>query len=59
MTESVAVADVMPISVPSRAELWRRTQLAKSLLGHRTPTPELARLLLAVLNGDAPEGPRP
>lgn len=52
-------AQVLPITAPSRAVLWQRHQLVKSLLSHRKQTPELARLLLAVLDGDAlPEGPR-
>lgn len=32
-------ADVLPINTPSRAELWRRLQLARSLLAHRANTP--------------------
>lgn len=44
-------ADVLPINTPSRAELWRRHQLARSLLAHRASTPE-TRLLLRVLDGE-------
>lgn len=46
-------ADVLPISVPSRAELWRRNQLARSLLSHRKPE-EAVRVALAVLAGEQP-----
>lgn len=44
-------ADVLPMNVPSRAELWRRLQLARSLLAHRASTPE-TRLLQRVLDGE-------
>lgn len=46
-----AGADVVPISVPTRAELWRRNQLARSLLSHREPN-EAVRVALAVLAGE-------
>lgn len=47
-------ADVLPINTPSRAELWRRLQLARSLLAHRSTTPD-TRLLLRVLDGESIE----
>lgn len=47
-------ADVLPINVPSRAELWRRLQLARSLLSHRASTAETG-LLLRVLDGESIE----
>jgi hypothetical protein len=43
---------VIPINVPTRAELWRRNQLALSLLGHREPTRETADLLRSILRGE-------
>lgn len=46
------MADVLPIAVPPRAELWRRHQLVRSLLSHRGCTPETGALLLAVLDGE-------
>lgn len=46
------MADVLPIGVPSRSELWRRQQLARSLLGHRDVTPENAALIRRVLDGE-------
>jgi hypothetical protein len=30
-------APLLPITVPSRAVLWARIQLARSLLAHRAP----------------------
>lgn len=51
----------IPINSPSRAELWRRNQVALSILGHRTLVPVGTRdLLVAVLRGDevAVSGPR-
>jgi hypothetical protein len=48
------VGDVLSIAVPTRAELWRRHQLVKSLLSHRGCTPETAALVLAVLDGEQP-----
>lgn len=51
---------VVPISIPTRAELWRRNQLARSLLSHR-PTAEAVRAALAVLAGEPeqPDGHQP
>lgn len=46
-------ADVLPITVPSRAELWRRLQLARSVLAHRGPGQ--TTLLLRVLDGESIE----
>lgn len=47
------MSEPIPINSPSRAELWRRNQLALSILGHRTILPASTRdLLLAVLRGD-------
>lgn len=37
---------------PSQAELWRRQQLAVSLLNQRGPTADAAALVLRVLNGE-------
>ena len=42
---------VVPFNVPSRSELWRRNQLALSILGHRPLTFETAETLKAVLEG--------
>ncbi|WP_185845865.1 hypothetical protein [Kibdelosporangium aridum] len=44
------MADVLPITVPSRAELWRRLQLARSILAQRESTPD-THVLLRVLDG--------
>ncbi|NIJ10613.1 hypothetical protein FHU38_000957 [Saccharomonospora amisosensis] len=44
---------VIPITTPSRAELWQRNQLARSLLSHRPCSTETTRLVLAVLDGTA------
>ena len=47
------MSDLIPIERPSAAELWRRNQLALSILGHRTLVPVSTRdLLIAVLRGD-------
>jgi hypothetical protein len=47
------MSEPIPVNAPSRAELWRRNQLALSILGHRTLVPVSTRdLLLAVLRGD-------
>ncbi|MEV6907998.1 hypothetical protein [Amycolatopsis sp. NPDC051071] len=48
------MGEVLPIVAPSRAELWRRHQLAKSLLSHRGCTPETGALVIAVLDGEQP-----
>lgn len=44
-------ADVIPIGVPSRAELWRRLQLARAVLNHRPADPASVTLALRVLDG--------
>ncbi|GGM65045.1 hypothetical protein GCM10012275_39490 [Longimycelium tulufanense] len=41
-----------PITVPSRLELWRRLQLARSVLAHRPYTPETAEVVRRVLDGE-------
>jgi hypothetical protein len=45
------LADVLPISAPSRAELWRRSQLALSVLDQRGETAETAALVRRILFG--------
>lgn len=53
-TEEGGVSDIIPISAPSRAELWRRNQLALSILGHRSILPTSTRdALIAVLRGES------
>lgn len=48
------MTDPIPISSPSRAELWRRNQVALSILGHRTLVPGTTRdLLISVLRGES------
>jgi len=48
------MSDPIPIGIPSRTELWRRNQLALSILGHRMLVPaETRNLLLAVLRGES------
>lgn len=43
----------IPITCPPRTELWRRNQLALSILGHRPLLPLSTRdLLIAVLRGE-------
>lgn len=50
----------IPISRPSAAELWRRNQLAQSVLGHRPIEPlETRNLLLAILRGEVVAVPNP
>lgn len=44
-------ADVLPIGVPSRAELWRRLQLARAVLNHREPSLVTTTLVLCALDG--------
>jgi hypothetical protein len=44
-------ADVLPIGTPSRAELWRRLQLARAVLNHRPPGPTTGTLVLCALDG--------
>jgi hypothetical protein len=51
-------AEVIPITVPSRAECWRRIRLAESILEHRTLAPDATRReLLKVLRGDLVAAP--
>ncbi|WP_189059800.1 hypothetical protein [Longimycelium tulufanense] len=38
--------------MPSRLELWRRLQLARSVLAHRPYTPETAEVVRRVLDGE-------
>jgi hypothetical protein len=45
------MADVLPIAAPSRAELWRRVQLARSVLAQRPSTPDTGALALRILDG--------
>ena len=45
-------ADVLPINAPSRAELWRRTQLALSVLDQRGASVESAVLVRRILSGE-------
>lgn len=49
------LADVLPISAPSRAELWRRHQLAPSVLDQRGTTAETAVLVQRILLGASPD----
>jgi hypothetical protein len=45
--------DVVPINAPPRAELWRRNQVALSILGHRPLLPtSVADELRRVLRGE-------
>lgn len=46
------LADVLPISAPSRAELWRRQQLALAVLNQRGPSTETAVLVCRILSGE-------
>jgi hypothetical protein len=49
-------ASVTPINTPSRAELWRRNQVALSILGHRPLLPtSVADELRRVLRGEDAE----
>jgi hypothetical protein len=45
------MADVVPITAPSRAELWSRLCLAKSMLSHRAPSRDTVAVVLQVLDG--------
>lgn len=45
------MADVVPITVPSRSELWARVCLAQSVLAHRTPSRDTTATVLQVLAG--------
>lgn len=54
------MTEPIPIHSPSRAELWRRNQLAQSVLGHRLVEPlETRNLLLAILRGEVVAVPNP
>jgi hypothetical protein len=44
-------ADVVPIGTPSRAELWRRLQLARAVLNHRSPDAATVSIALCALDG--------
>lgn len=44
-------ADVVPIGIPSRAELWRRLQLARAVLNHRPSNTDTIAVVMDVLNG--------
>lgn len=43
---------VAPLNMPARAELWRRNQLALSVLAHRPYDHDTAALLARVLRGE-------
>ncbi|PKV95902.1 hypothetical protein ATK30_6835 [Amycolatopsis echigonensis] len=43
---------VVPVGAPDRGELWARLRLAESLLRQRPWTPDLAPILLAVIDGE-------
>jgi hypothetical protein len=45
------LADVLPISAPSRAELWRRQRLALSVLDKRGASAATAALVRQILLG--------
>lgn len=48
------MSEPIPINAPPRSELWRRNQLALSILGHRTLLPESTKaLLISVLRGES------
>lgn len=51
MTEEIPA----PLRMPTRTELWRRNQLALSVLAHRPYTPDTAALVERVLCGGPPE----
>jgi hypothetical protein len=44
-------ADLILIGVPSRVELWRRLQLARAVLNHRTPDSATVTIALCALDG--------
>lgn len=50
MTEDIPA----PLRMPTRTELWRRNQLALSVLAHRPYTPDTAALVERVLSGGPP-----
>lgn len=43
--------NVVPISMPSRSDLWARVCLAQSVLSHRTPSRDTVAVALQVLAG--------
>jgi hypothetical protein len=48
------MTDPIPICRPPAAELWRRNQLALSVLGHRPLSPVSTRdLLIRILSGES------
>jgi hypothetical protein len=44
-------ADVVPLGTPGRAELWRRIQLARAVLNHRSPDATTVTIALCALDG--------
>lgn len=46
------MADQVPTGCPSREELWRRSQLALSVLNHRGPSTATAVLVRRILLGE-------
>lgn len=46
------MGDVLPINTPSRSDLWRRNQLALSVLAHRAPRAETNALVRRILKGE-------
>jgi hypothetical protein len=49
--QNTSTAQVSPIGMPSRTELWYRVQLAKAVLGHRSLTAGTKAIALRVLDG--------
>jgi hypothetical protein len=49
--QNTSPAQVSPIDMPSRTELWHRVQLAKAVLGHRPLTVGTKAVVLQVLDG--------
>lgn len=47
-----------PLHMPTRAELWRRNQLALSVLGHRPYDRDTADLIGRVLRGETADRER-
>lgn len=53
-------ADIIPIGVPGRGELWLRLRLAEAILNHRPVFSESTRVeLLKVLRGESVAVPKP
>jgi hypothetical protein len=42
---------VVPFGIPDRAELWRRLQLARAVLNHRSPDAATVTIVLCALDG--------